>query len=268
MYSLFEKHYDKGYRFNGEIHNFWECVYVMDGSVCVSADGYIHNLEAGDLIFHKPLEMHKFFSSHAQGVTHFTFSFSAEGSFSDEIANKVFCLNQEQKAIMHAMINYTRRQLQQYPVPQELPFYIQPLALFEINPLFSQTFCTYVCQIVLSVAQNGSLRSVTQSPDAGFFKKAVDYMHGNLHLQISVNAMAEYLNVSPSTVKRLFSKYAGMSVHKYIVTLKIRLATDLLNRGLRVSEAAERLGFSSQGYFSAAYKRETGKSPSYIKQKL
>ena len=38
LYSLFEIHYDNGYAFPGETHNFWECLYVMKGEVCVSGN--------------------------------------------------------------------------------------------------------------------------------------------------------------------------------------------------------------------------------------
>jgi AraC-like DNA-binding protein len=55
-----------------------------------------------------------------------------------------------------------------------------------------------------------------------------------------------------------------MSVHKYFLTLKIKTATVLLKGGMSVSEVSDTLGFSSQGYFSATYKRETGNNPSQI----
>ena len=44
----------------------------------------------------------------------------------------------------------------------------------------------------------------------------------------------------------------------------MNLATEFLKNGLCVSETAEKLGFSSQAYFSVAYKRETGMNPSEI----
>ena len=55
MYSLFETHYNGRYVFPGETHNFWECLYVQKGEVCVSADERVYNLTDGEIIFHKPL---------------------------------------------------------------------------------------------------------------------------------------------------------------------------------------------------------------------
>ena len=79
LYSLFQIHYDKDYEFAGETHNFWECLYVMDGEVCVSADERVYNLKSGEIIFHKPLELHKFTVTSNGGVDVLIFSFSAEG---------------------------------------------------------------------------------------------------------------------------------------------------------------------------------------------
>ena len=65
-----------------------------------------------------------------------------------------------------------------------------------------------------------------------------------------------------STLERIFDKYAGISVHKYLLKLKINVAKKLLQDGGQVSVVAENLGFASQSYFSKAFKRETGFTPS------
>ena len=44
MYSLFETHYEKGFAFPGEAHNFWECLYVRNGEACVSGNERVYNL--------------------------------------------------------------------------------------------------------------------------------------------------------------------------------------------------------------------------------
>ena len=53
MYSLFQAHFHRGYAFPGETHNFWECLYVMNGEACVSGNERVYNLSDGSIIFHK-----------------------------------------------------------------------------------------------------------------------------------------------------------------------------------------------------------------------
>ena len=79
MHSLFKIHYECGFEFPGETHDFWECLYILDGELCVSADERIYNMSQGELIFHKPLEFHKFIVNNPKGATVLTFSFSAGG---------------------------------------------------------------------------------------------------------------------------------------------------------------------------------------------
>ena len=79
MYSFFKFDYDKSYYFAGEMHAFWECVYVASGEICAIADDRMYNLSQGSLIFHKPLETHKFHITSDETATIIIFSFSAEG---------------------------------------------------------------------------------------------------------------------------------------------------------------------------------------------
>ena len=59
-YTLFEDSFPGGYEFSGEAHDFWECVYVKEGTATICASDKVYRLEKGDIIFHKPLEFHKY----------------------------------------------------------------------------------------------------------------------------------------------------------------------------------------------------------------
>lgn len=107
--------------------------------------------------------------------------------------------------------------------------------------------------------------SKNKSNDYAIFTEAVRYIKDNLEKDISVNNMASYLCVSPSKLKRVFAKYSALSVHKFMLAVKTEKAKELLKSGLSSKEVSKRLGFENQNYFSAVFKRETGKSPSRYK---
>lgn len=98
FYSFFQAHFQKGYHFPGEAHNFWECVYVINGGLCVSGDERIYNLTEGQIIFHKPLEFHKFSINDCPEADLLIFSFSMEGNMCNYFKNKVFNLSESQKS--------------------------------------------------------------------------------------------------------------------------------------------------------------------------
>jgi AraC-like DNA-binding protein len=124
---------------------------------------------------------------------------------------------------------------------------------------------TYLQQLMLSLAETGTISSASSAPDAVTFRQAISYLNSNIHRQPSVPELARFCNVSESGLKRIFDKYAGISIHKYLLKMKVKTAAELLQQGESVSCVAEKLGFNSQSYFSRAFRRETGVMPSSLK---
>lgn len=267
MYSLFETHYDNGYAFPGESHNFWECLYVMKGEVCASGDERVYNLARGSIIFHRPLELHKFIVSGPGGANLLIFSFAAEGPLTSYLAEKVFDLSEAQQGILDAMLSFLHAKMEEPRFREILDSRDASACLepFLTSPTYSQMLVTYLHQLMLSLAETGSVSSVSSAPDAVTFRRAISYLNSNVHAQPSVPEIARYCNVSEAGMKRIFDKYAGMGMHKYLLKLKIKAAAELLQSGESVSSVAEQLGFNNQSYFSRAFKRETGLVPSAMK---
>lgn len=263
MYSLFEIHYDKGYAFPGETHNFWECLYVQKGEVCVSGNERVYNLSGGSIIFHKPLELHKFIVNGENGADLLIFSFTAQGPLTSFLEEKVFKLSDPQKEIVTSMLSFLhkRKQAKKDTAPMAQSY----LDLFHTLPTYSQMLVTYLHQLMLSLAETGSVSSVSDAPDAITFRHAISYLNSNIHRQPTVPEIARFCSISEAGLKRIFEKYAGIGIHKYLLKLKINAATELLQNGESVSDVAEKLGFHSQSYFSRAFKRETGLMPSLLK---
>lgn len=260
MFSLFERYCEPDCRFLGEAHNFWECLYVEWGELCVSADERVYHLREGDLIFHKPLEFHKFYVEQENGADIFVFSFRMEGELSECFFNKAVSLLPEERACMERMIAYVRRMKPDAEADCEnRKNYV---SIFEESETFSHMLVSYLYQLLLPLSERETERKGLMREDAEIFKKAVQYMHANMNRQVQVAELSEFLNVSQSWLKRIFERFAGIGIHKYFLQMKMKKAVELLESGVRVSDTAERLGFSSQAYFSAAFRREMGKNAS------
>lgn len=263
MYSLFEVHYDNGYEFPGETHNFWECVYIIKGEALVSGNERVYNLAQGSIIFHKPLELHKFIVNSPEGARLFIFSFSAEGPLTAYLEEKVFELSDFQKGIMAELLAFLRARTDQSSLAAGTPCsYLEP---FHTQPTYPQMLASWLQQLMLSLAEAGAISSVSSAPDVLIFRNAISYLNSNIHRQPSVPEIALFCNVSQASIKRIFDRYAGMGIHKYLLKLKIKAAAELLQAGETVSNVAEKLGFNSQSYFSRAFRRETGLMPSSLK---
>lgn len=252
MFSLLEPFYDKDFVFKGEKHNFWECVIVLRGDICASADERVYRLKANEIIFHKPLELHKFYIDNPYGAQLLIFSFSMEGNNTEFFKNKVFNLNSAQIKILNSFLDYLHTK--------------------DLNSssIYSQLTVTYIYQLFLSLMENeyALVPTVDRKGDIKTFYLAVGYMNNRIGEKLTLSDIAKQHNTSETSLKRIFKKYAGMGVHEYFISLKINSAIKMLLNGESVSTTGEKLGFSSQGYFSLAFKRETGFSPcEFIKQK-
>ncbi len=79
----------------------------------------------------------------------------------------------------------------------------------------------------------------------------------------SIPAVARGLGVAYSYFRREFKRHTGLSPHRYMNRLRLEKARRLVGATDEPLKAiADRLGFSSQYHFSAAFRRHFGLSPS------
>ncbi len=264
IYSLFKRHFDKGHQFAGEMHDFWEVVYVVDGEVIISADENVHNFKSGDIIFHKPLELHKFNVVGEDGATLLIFSFAMSGALCKRMERQAYHLDKYKRSIVRSFLEFLNIEQEKHPETKADNSFWNFCSIYSQDNIFLHTVSLYISRIILSLASGANALAKNKTHETELFRQALIIMNQNVAEQLSVNELACQLNVSVSSLKRLFDKYAGMSVHKYFLTLKIKTATLMLKGGMAVNEVSDALGFSSQGYFSVSYKRETGNNPSQV----
>ncbi len=260
FYSMFECVREGGYTFNGEQHDFWECVFVQDGEICVSADERIYNMKKGEIIFHKPMEFHKYHVEKDKHARLFIFSFTLLGSLSAFFENRVFSLTEKQIETVYSLIGFLHEKCS---VPEN--GVIEWYELFETmgdNDLHMHIITNHVYSLFLSICDLApDSTPEADSESARIFKLAVNYMNKNIDASPGISDIASHCCISETGLKKIFTEYTGIGVHKYFLKLKIKYASNLLTSGISTCDIASRLSFSSQGYFSAAFKRETGLSP-------
>jgi len=86
------------------------------------------------------------------------------------------------------------------------------------------------------------------------------YIQDHLHEDLSLNAMAQMLAVSPEHLTRLFKKAKGISYYQYVLMQRIQEGKRLLQHypEMSITEVAYQTGFPSSSHFSNHFKRLTG----------
>jgi two-component system, response regulator YesN len=86
--------------------------------------------------------------------------------------------------------------------------------------------------------------------------------------ELSLSKIALELGVSSGNLSKLFKQETDISYIDYLTQIRIREAMKLMDEpSARIYEVAEQVGYSSQHYFCAAFKREVGIAPSAYRKK-
>lgn len=93
-------------------------------------------------------------------------------------------------------------------------------------------------------------------------RQVVDFIKSNYGENLTAQTLAEHFHTSPSNLTRMVKQRTGQSFTDYLNHLRLSAAKELLARGeLSVGEVSERVGYSSQHYFSRVFKNYVGLTP-------
>ena len=130
------------------------------------------------------------------------------------------------------------------------------------RPLYQLKTCALILSIIAEV-----LTRERRNEQPNYFEKIVAkakyLMESNIYSDINLPAISEQLGISTSRLNEVFKTYTSMTPYQYYIHIKIHKAESLLEQdGLSVKDAAFRMGFEDQYYFSRLFKNKTGFSPS------
>lgn len=123
----------------------------------------------------------------------------------------------------------------------------------DIANLHSSMVMDFTGKMLLLKKQNVISKSITQ---------CIEYIYNHIHDRITVEDLADYTELSPSYLSRLFKKELGISVSDYIREKKIDKAQNLLKYSdFSMVEIANYLSFSSQSHFIQTFEKLVGQTP-------
>lgn len=96
-------------------------------------------------------------------------------------------------------------------------------------------------------------------------ERAMKYLHENYAENLDVELLAEMANMSPSTFHRNFRQITSSSPIQYVKKIRLTRARELLlDQGIKVKQAAAKVGYESPTQFSREFKRYFGHSPQEV----
>lgn len=146
--------------------------------------------------------------------------------------------------------------------------------LKERQDCLSSTFYSAALELVRThtdarkrAARLPSLRAATRGELARRLGIATSYLHASSDRGVTIAEAARMACLSPFHFHRLFTKFHGITPHRYLNRLRLERARALLRSEHRsVIDVATECGFESLGSFTALYKRTFGVTPGRFSQ--
>jgi AraC family transcriptional regulator len=121
-----------------------------------------------------------------------------------------------------------------------------------------------------------TLRTYTGGLGKKVLQQVLDYIQANIAGNLSLNAIAQEVNISQYHFISLFKQSMGMTPHQYVIQQRIERAKELLRDSppkrlmqpnLSISEIGFACGFANQSHFTRLFRKHTGVTPKAYRER-
>jgi AraC family transcriptional regulator len=144
------------------------------------------------------------------------------------------------------------------------------LSLDPLTDVEASTLChLLIARLAGAYTPVSRVRAGTGRLPAGAVDVVHEYVRGHLDQQLSLDALAAAVSISPFHFARAFKAATGMTPHAFVTEMRMMVARDLLVRsGARVVDAATAVGLTNLGHFRRLFRRQFGVAPGAVRARL
>ncbi|MDR0411611.1 MAG: AraC family transcriptional regulator [Treponema sp.] len=226
----------------------FQIVYISDGSGVFCAEGQSHTVTSGSMLLLLPGLRHFYKPLAETGWHEYWVGFI--GAFFNDLVNQGI-LSKEQVFFEMGLHEYA---LSIFGKIFDEVRVQRPLYQIKVGSLIFS---------LLAEALSYERRKDHPSYSQQITEKAKYLIETNSDSEIDITSVAQTIGISASRLNEIFKTYTSMTPYQYYIQVKIDRACRLLEQeNISIKEAAFRLGFKDQYYFSRLFSRKTGISPS------
>ena len=254
----------KDYAFPGESHDCWEFIYIDRGSLIVTAGTQTYFMKSGELAFPCPNEFHAFQSLGQSDVIVVSFHCSSEAM--DRLKQKVLLLHRKEKEHLKMLVDESQQVYQHFDnIAPHINMQIRedaPLGGEQLIKNYLEQLLIHICRRDDNVKFSQRAVSARSTAHSMILAQRIqDYLQEHYAEKLSLQGLSNEMGVSVSQIKRVFREQLGKTMVSCITELRIAQAKRLIREGsLNFSQIAEAVGYESIYYFSALFKKQTGRT--------
>lgn len=240
-------------------HSEYEIYYLISGCRKFFINDTIYNVKKGDMLIISKGDIHR--TTYISNESHERISllFSGEllnllyDDFGKEVINKCFdyqCISipVSRREYIEELLSRMENEYKQSDVFSNLLIknYMKELLIFIIR-----------LQKYIPVSYSDNIAASDED-----IQKAARFITQNYKKNITLNSVAEHINMSPTYFSKKFRKSTGFGFKEYLLNIRIKKAASLLlETNNSITDIAYSCGFNDSNYFGDVFKRVKGTSP-------
>lgn len=236
-----------------ESHDFYEIYYLVEGKRKYFIDNAIYQVDEGDVIIVPPNVLHRSIGDGKDIYSRVLIAVPAS-AFKDEL-----------------LLNF-KKEMNGYIIkipPKRRKFIENLLEKTEYEYTRKDGYSEYLinCYINELLVLLMRMNKGTELMPSGIatdriISKAAHYISQNFEKPITLDDVADEVNMSKTYFCKLFKKKTGFGFSDYLAGVRITEAARLLTgTDLDVTEIALKCGYSDSSYFAAVFKKVKGMTP-------
>ncbi len=272
--SIYYFELDKNFYHTPEKHYFWEMVYVDSGKINAIIDGLGCELSQGQVVFHKPMELHSHISNKKDPNNILVVSFTCHSKIMDYFNKKIFHLEKNTKKILSLFMQEAKSALTVLPNEFENKSPVN----FEHAKLGSvQLMQCYLTEFLFALIRSGETSAedvrytegTKRMAESALVTSIEAYFSSNLYRTISLQDVCDTFLMSKTYLCRIFKETTGKSPMDFFLGMKMKEAKKLIREEqYNITQISDKLGYASIHHFTRMFKRTTGFSPTVYKKSI
>lgn len=245
------------------VHNFCEIYVFVHGSINYLIENEIYHLKENDILIipagctHQTLVLND--NEYYERIN-LWIKQEAMDKLSTEDLNLSNCLSRETVRSNFLLPSHSnenkliRAAIEQLDILQSEPRFARDISIRDFLRqiiIYAHHYCTsdLAGQIHAQVLKNSLVSS------------AIDEIANHLSSHITLESISNALYVSKYHLAHTFKQHMGISVHQYIINLRLAKAKHMIDAHVSMSEICESCGFSNYSNFYKLFKARMGISP-------
>ena len=246
---------EPGHTWGSGVRDHFLIHHIVKGTGYYEVNGNVYTLKAGDSFLVYPYVEIKYYADMKDPWEYYWVGFSGA-----DAANLMLSTSfSREEPILH------------HPESESKEVKKRILDIYEIrgNSLAAQTEMTGKLYTALAFfIKISKHKEKNDNSYMTYVKAARNYIASNYSYGVSVDEIADYIGISRSHLFRAFKTYTGESPKEYLSNYRINTACTLLREtNLSITAISKSVGFENNLYFSKAFHKVKGISPSqYAKE--